>query len=136
MTLDALKKKFKTIAAEHDVVVRFHKGPKEYGGYYNSDRKSMVVVLDHHFEKDWPISAFFHELAHVLDHRDGLYADLYDKRSSLRKKRFLALRAERHTDDRGAALCRKYFKKVKFFKAYSSAAMAEAVKDFYSSYYY
>jgi hypothetical protein len=77
------------------------------------------------------ISAFFHELAHFLDHKDGLFSRFYNSSSPMYVNRFLALRAERHTDKRGQVLCKRYFPKIRYKKAYISKEDIQYLKDQY-----
>jgi hypothetical protein len=125
-----LIKKLKQIAKSHKVSVRFNKRQGYYGGYYKGDKKSIVVVYT--CKRAWFLSAFFHELAHVLEHRDGIYANYYKKRQNLTVKRKLALRAERHTDKRAKIICKKYFPKIRYKEGYRTKFAEQLLQDYYA----
>lgn len=125
-TIDRLKR----IAKEHNVKARFHKPPKPYGGFYAGDKKSIVVVT--YADLRWLISAFFHELSHVLEHREGIYANYYRRKSTLPVRRKLALRAERHTDKRAQMICKKYFPKIRYRYGYRQQWQVEFLQDYFT----
>lgn len=125
-----LLKRLRDIAKEFKVSVRYERNQGWYGGYYHGDKKHITVVRTRKLE--WFISAFFHELSHVLDHRDGLYKGFYGKRAKLPRIRFLALRAERHTDNRAAKACKKYFPKVEYKYGYRLAWQVEWLRGYYA----
>lgn len=112
-----LRNKLVLIAKEHSVVVKFQKIKRHYGGYYEGDKKTIIVTTA--VPKRELISNFMHELSHVLDHRDGLFKKFYSSQSPKYTKRRLALRAERHTDRRAAKLCKVYFDGVRYLPGYS-----------------
>lgn len=130
MAAKRVRDRLKRIAKEHGVKVRFHKAPKFYGGYYYGDKKNICVVETS--THDWFVSAFFHELAHVFEHRDGIYARYYARRTPLWIRRKIALRAERHTDKRAQVICKKYFPKVRYKYGYRSKWAVEYLRGYFA----
>ncbi len=77
------------------------------------------------------ISTFFHELSHYLDHRDGLFKRFYSLATPKYVLRRIALRAERHADERGRKECQKMFPRVKYVVVYRSSVDVHYLKLYY-----
>jgi hypothetical protein len=114
-----LIKKLKQIAKELRINARFRKGPNYFGGGYYNDKKNILVIKSE--DLIFMTSSFFHETAHVLDHREGLFKKFYKKRPKYNQLIKVALRAERHADARGKKLMRKYFPRLKYISGYNES---------------
>lgn len=64
------------------------------------------------------LSDFFHELAHVIDFRNGLYKAYYKDFPTKKELSRWALQAEIHTDFTGNKLMEKHWPNVKFQYTY------------------
>ena len=125
-----LIKKLSSIAEEYQVKAIFRKASPWYAGYYHGDKKTITVVVRDSISTT--VTTFFHELSHVLEHRDGYYSNYYKRGQTLTVRRRLALRAERHTDKRGKKLCKKHFPKVVFKLNYQTKEQVKFLKEWYS----
>lgn len=103
-----------------------------FAGYYNPTDK--IIKLNIEMSANELISTFFHELAHFLDHRDGLFKTFYSNSVPKYVIRRMALKAERHADKRGAKECKKYFPKVKFMYQYRNAFAVDMLRRMYQDY--
>jgi len=124
------------------LIARLRRIAKEYGarlyiwtsddgssGQYCMLTRHLFVARDLTYRQT--VSAFFHELCHFLDHRDGIFKRFYSASTSLKDNRFLALRAELHTDNRAQKLTKEYFPKLRYVKAYRSKQDITFLMDYY-----
>ena len=128
--MNQLIQRLKAIAKDFDAEFEIHYGKEARGGYYNVDKRSFVIC-DGYSGKRHIVTAFFHELAHCLDHRDGMFKNYYAKRRTNKTKRRIALRAELHTDRLGEALCKFFFPNTRYRRSYRSKKHYEFLMAYY-----
>ena len=121
--------KLKTIAKEFKTRLYLWNSDDGSHGQYCTIKKRIYVARYLTYRET--ISAFFHELSHFLDHNEGIYKRFYLVSSAQKIHRFLALRAELHTDKRAEKLMKKYFPKVKYIKSYRNKKDIQYLRDYY-----
>lgn len=101
-----------------------------FSGEYHVGSDLAIVQYDDPADK--VISTFFHELGHHLDYHNGLFKTFYDNYAPLYKMRPTALKAERHADEVGRKLCKKYFPKIKYEKSYRTEDDIRYLREYYA----
>lgn len=113
------KKKIREFLKQYDVKVHFVKRSYSlaYGGLDLIEIGTETYPTD---SKLW--SMVFHELAHVVCYREGLYKEYHHENRSNKKYaiyiRRYGLRAERFVDKMAKKMMKKHFPKMKFEDSY------------------
>ena len=111
ITKKELLKDLRKIAKHYDITsVKFKKLSEEYGGVAHWDGS---ITVNKSLTKLKIVCAFFHEIAHQLNRRDGKFliyhtASSWSDPSKFAHIRRTALRAERYTDKRGKKLMKEW----------------------------
>ena len=122
-----LRKELIKIAHSYDVKCRFLKRIKI--PYVAVEKRMIFLAKDNTMTKRSVLSAFFHEVGHMVDFDNGLfkpYYKLYPTRKALKR---LALRAEIHTDETGSKLMRKHFPNTAFEYTYKYKKWQKLLKE-------
>ncbi len=132
MKYKKLIKRLREIAKIFKVSVSFEKIKVfDVGGYADVHNRYIKVYYDNCFDSKWLINCFFHELGHMIDFSDKKFINFYKKRTSLKIKRRLCWKAERHADLTGKIFSLCYFPKHKYQKAYTTKEDKAWLKKFY-----
>lgn len=128
------------IARTHNFKVVFH---DKATAYVEIETETIYVGINrprsYNLKKhiDSIVSAFFHEMAHILAAREGrfpLYHSSFEAETEthiLAIKR-TALRAEIYVDEKGRALQRCYFPDIRFIKTYRCESDRKWLREYYS----
>ena len=113
------RKEIREFMKQFDVKVHYVKK-----GWSYADMQREIIALDLREcdceEKAWSLA--FHELAHIVCYREGIYKKYHDdvlppKKYAKYIRRY-GLRAERHVDKMGEQFMAYYFPKMKYMQAY------------------
>jgi predicted SprT family Zn-dependent metalloprotease len=128
MRLPKTKKKLirtlKTIADKNQVVFFVSNSETMGGAWANYNKMFLSYKLLKTHNKHQTISAFFHELAHIVAFRNNKFLEYHTarmKHTYNQKMKILktAYRAERYVDKLGKNLMKKEFPKYKYTAQYS-----------------
>jgi hypothetical protein len=123
----------KLIAKIYKIDVRFYNKLKGASGYAMPWKNKIYVLKT---SKSDTISIFFHELGHVVDFRNKKYIKYNGGKGNYNYLKKFSLLAERHADNTGKNLCKKYFPKIKWKDAYRTRNDIKFLNDFIKQYKY
>jgi hypothetical protein len=117
---------------ENNIKYRIRWKTNRWGGFAVSDRGYVDLRIG---EDKYPISIrkflslVFHECSHVLNSREGKFADYHRASGRMTKKLLKALvrtgvRAEKYTDWRASRLMAKHFPNIPYFPGYDAEGVA------------
>ena len=119
-----LKKSLIKIAHSYGVKCRFRKDTQI--SYVDVFTNTIVIAGSVLRPSD-----FFHELGHMLDYRNGLYAGYYKAYPTKKYLRRFAVQAEMHTDLTGNELMKKYYPKMKYVYTYKYKKWQKWLREYW-----
>lgn len=77
------------------------------------------------------ISEFFHELGHVIDHKNGIYRGYYKSFPTKKYLRRFAVQAEMHADLSGEKLMQIYYPRLTFVHTYKYKSWQKWLREYW-----